>query len=62
MFRVHKLRDCADEAARGGADPDGDAELAGMVAERGPDEFTLSLVGPEMHSLLPQMRHRGACR
>jgi hypothetical protein len=58
VFRVHKLRDC-DETEH----IMDDAELSRMVKELyGPDEFTLTLVGPEMLSLIPQMKYHGSCR
>jgi hypothetical protein len=57
VFRIHKLLDCDETEYR-----TDDAELARTVRELGPDEFMLNLVGPEMHSLIPQMKYRGSCR
>ena len=58
VFRVHKLLDC-DETVH----VSDDAELSRIAKEQyGPDEFTLNLIGPEMHSLNPQMTYRGSCR
>ena len=58
VFRLHKLLDC-DETVH----ISDDAELSRIAREKyGPDEFTLNLIGPEMHGLNHQMTYSGSCR